>query len=46
MQKDSVSMTPSESEATPTKPVNQQEAINQFLTFMKKQQEERDIITL
>ena len=36
------SVTPSESEATPTKPVDQREAINQFFVFFKKQQEERD----
>ena len=42
MQKESVSITPSESEATPTKPIDQQEAINQFFVFFKKQQDERD----
>ena len=42
MQQESVSITPSESETTPTKPIDQQEAINQLLVFFKKYQDERD----
>jgi len=42
VQQESVSITPSESEATPIKPIDQQEAINQLFVFFKKQQDERD----
>ena len=46
MQQEPAGVTTSESKATPTKPVDQQEVINQFLVFFKKQQEERDNVLL
>ena len=46
LQQEPAGVTTSESEATPTKPADQQEVINQFLAFFKKQQEERDNVML
>ena len=46
LQQEPAGVTTRESEATPTKPVDQQEVINQFLVFFKKQQEERDNVML
>ena len=42
MQQEPAGVTTSELEATPTKPIDQQEAINRFFEFFKKQQDERD----